>query len=188
MKATAPYSRTNMTLPAEQLETKRLILRPLVAGDMDCLVEMDTDEEVMRYIPGYWISPEKLDKFREGLLNDFAAGERFKFFYAIEEKDAPGKAVGWLLLRPTEDGKWVELGYRLVQRAWGKGIVTEASRACLRAAFDIWQVPEVMAVIYPGNIKSARVVEKLGFQPHGRMSIYDMDLECFLLASSDFTA
>lgn len=82
-------------------------------------------------------------------------------------KDIPGAAVGWL-----------------VRRVWGRGIAPEASRACLKAAFELWQVPEVMAVIFPGNSKSARVLEKLAFKPNGMLNIYDMELECFALQSS----
>ncbi len=184
MKAAKPYSRAEMTLPAERLETDRLLLRPLAAADIDCLMAMDTDPEVMRYIPGSLVAPDNTADYRAGLLADFAAGERFKFFYAIEMKDAPGDAVGWILLRPTEDGEWIELGYRLPQRMWGRGIVPEGSRACIKAAFDIWQVPEVMAVVDDGNDKSVRVLEKLAFKPHGKLHIYDMELDCFLLKSS----
>lgn len=188
MKAAKPYSRDKMTLPTERLETERMILRPLAAGDIECLMEMDTDPDVMRYIPGYLVEPGKEAEYRAGLLADLAAGERFKFFYAVEMKEAPGRAVGWLLLRPTEDGKWIELGYRLVQRAWGQGIVPEASRACLQVAFDLWQLPEVMAVILPGNKKSARVLEKLSFTARGQTNMHDMELELYVLESSSFPA
>ncbi len=184
MKAVKPYSRAEMALPAQRLETERLLLRPIEAGDIDCLIEMDTDPEVMRYIPGYLVAPEKAADYRQSLLEDIAAGERFKFFYAIEMKETPGEAVGWLLLRPTEDGEWIELGYRLVQRMWGRGIAPEASRACVQAAFDLWQVPRVMAVIDDDNEKSARVLEKLAFKPRGKLRIYDMELELFLRDSS----
>jgi RimJ/RimL family protein N-acetyltransferase len=181
MQAAKPYSRAEMALPAERLETERLLLRPLVAGDVDCLMDMDTDPQVMRYIPGYLVAPEKAAEYRKQQLADLAAGERFKFLYAIELKEAPGQAVGWMILRPTEDGEWIELGYRLVQRMWGQGIVPEASRACIKAAFDLWQVPRVMAVIYPGNRKSARVLEKLAFAARGQLRIYDLELELFVL-------
>ncbi len=45
-----------------------------------------------------------------------------------------------------------------------------------------------MTVIYPGNEKSARVLEKLAFRPHGRLHIYDMELELFVLDSSPHSA
>ena len=188
MKAAKPYSRAEMALPAKRLETERLILRPLTAADVDCLMEMDSDPDVMRYIPGYLVTPEKAVDHRAQQLAEIAAGERFKFFYAIEMKETPGAAVGWMILRPTEDGEWIELGYRLVQRMWGQGIVPEASRACVQAAFDLWQVPRVMAVIDDDNEKSARVLEKLAFKPRGELRIYDMELELFVLDSSPNSA
>ena len=111
-------------------------------------------------------------------------GERYKFFYAIDWKNEPaadGDALGWVLLRPTEDGRWIELGYRLRRAAWGAGVATEASKAMLDIAFDHWGVAQVMAVILPGNARSRRVVEKLGFNYRGIDRFYDEDCWLFVL-------
>ena len=179
-----PYAREQMALPAGPIHTERLCLRPFMAQDVTAVVAMDTDPEVMRYIPGHLVLPDAVEAHVQAFLADLEAGERYKFFYAIDWKQSPAAdddALGWVLLRPTEDGRWIELGYRLRRPAWGAGVAWEASRAMLDIAFDRWGVAQVMAVILPGNTRSRRVVEKLGFNYRGIDRFYDEECWLFVL-------
>jgi RimJ/RimL family protein N-acetyltransferase len=89
----------------------------------------------------------------------------------IELRLAP-EPLGWVFLRPTEDGDWLELGYRLLPEAWGKGVAPEAASMLIDVAFDDWQAESVMALIVPENLNSRRVVEKLGFEHAGATERY----------------
>jgi RimJ/RimL family protein N-acetyltransferase len=66
---------------------------------------------------------------------------------------------------PTGDD--VELAYRLARSSWGQGLATEAARALVEYAFTVVELPRVVAVTYPDNRASQRVLEKLGFVPGG---------------------
>jgi RimJ/RimL family protein N-acetyltransferase len=56
----------------------------------------------------------------------------------------------------------LELGYRLVEDARGRGYAREASRALLGMAAESFQ-GEILAMIDPSNSPSQRVAAKLGF-------------------------
>ena len=56
----------------------------------------------------------------------------------------------------------VEIGWRLNEKSWGKGLATEGARACLSLAFEKFHLPEVVAFTIPANLPSRRVMEKLG--------------------------
>ncbi len=55
----------------------------------------------------------------------------------------------------------VEIGWRLNEKSWGKGLATEGARACLDLAFEQFHLPEVVAFTIPVNLPSRRVMEKL---------------------------
>lgn len=169
------YSRTALSLP-DQLLTERFRLRVPRESDIDCFWAMDSDPMVMKYVDT--VASDRAahaEEVRKGL-----DGDRFRFLLVIEARTAP-TPMGWIFLRPTEDGEWLELGYRLLPRFWGRGIVPEASEAVIRHAVDVWQADRIMALIMPGNEKSRRVAEKLGCAMAGTTDrYYDCELELWV--------
>jgi RimJ/RimL family protein N-acetyltransferase len=65
------------------------------------------------------------------------------------------------------DGDDVEVAYRLTRPAWGRGIATEAAGALVNHALGALALPRVVAVTYPDNVTSERVLDKLGFERRG---------------------
>lgn len=53
----------------------------------------------------------------------------------------------------------------LRREAWGHGYATEAVRACVDWGFATLPVPYITAMIHPENTRSARVAQRLGFEP-----------------------
>jgi RimJ/RimL family protein N-acetyltransferase len=64
-------------------------------------------------------------------------------------------------------GDDVELAYRLARPAWGQGIASEAGAALVEYAFRTIGLSRVVAVTYPANRASQRVLERIGFQRQG---------------------
>src|SRR6266576_6357353 len=60
-----------------------------------------------------------------------------------------------------------ELAYRLTRSSWGQGLATEAANTFLDYALGVVALPRIVAVTYPNNRASQRVLEKLGFLPRG---------------------
>ena len=162
-----PYSRTSLRLPST-LTSERLCLRPMHAEHVEAMWTMDSDPEVMRHL-----QPNRLscDQYHASYLDDLAAGQRFRFIRAIEWRDRR-RFVGWVLCRPTEDGLWVEVGYRLTTQAWGQGVATEASKALMQAAIERWNARHFMGVTVIENTGSRNVLCKLGLQYQGQTDAY----------------
>src|SRR5579863_1507201 len=56
----------------------------------------------------------------------------------------------------------VELGWRLARPYWGRGYATEAARAALDYGFDRLGLDEIVAYTAPTNLRSRRVMQRLG--------------------------
>jgi len=69
----------------------------------------------------------------------------------------PATSVG---LDPSD----VELGYRLLPSAWGRGLATEGARLLVRRAFADLGVHRVVATTMAVNVASRRVLEKAGLR------------------------
>ena len=59
------------------------------------------------------------------------------------------------------------LGYWLAQDRQGRGIMTEAVRALVRHAFDVWQLHRIEIRVAVGNARSAAIPRRLGFAEEG---------------------
>ena len=58
----------------------------------------------------------------------------------------------------------VEIGWRLAQQYWHKGLATEGAQAVLSYAFRKLNLDAVVSFTVPANIRSRRVMEKIGLQ------------------------
>ncbi len=59
------------------------------------------------------------------------------------------------------------LGYKIDERYLNQGLMTEAVRAAIGYAFGELKLHRIEANIMPRNLRSRRVVEKLGFEEEG---------------------
>jgi RimJ/RimL family protein N-acetyltransferase len=56
----------------------------------------------------------------------------------------------------------VEIGWRLGATHWGHGYAVEAATATLTYALGVLSLPEVLSWTVPGNVRSRRVMERIG--------------------------
>ena len=147
------------------IETTRLRLRRFRPADEAALIALDSDPAVMRYVgspPGVRPHDETVERVRQRIAADHGEGG----WWIVEGRDDDTfHGVGLLL--PMPEGGDVEVGYRLARRAWGCGIATEAASALVDHAFSRLTLPRVVAVVYPDNLPSRRVLAKLGFASNG---------------------
>ena len=61
----------------------------------------------------------------------------------------------------------VEIGWRLAFEHWGNGFATEAAQYCLSLGFTKFSLPEIVSFTTVSNIRSRRVMEKLGMVDTG---------------------
>jgi RimJ/RimL family protein N-acetyltransferase len=56
----------------------------------------------------------------------------------------------------------VEIGWRLAYDYWGRGLATEGARAVADYAFETLQIPNLVSLTVPTNLRSRRVMENIG--------------------------
>jgi len=145
------------------LETRRLTLRRLIQQDAEHLFQLDSDPDVMRYLPGGPV--QSMDEITQQVLPRYLGYyeryEHYGFFAAIER--SAGEFLGWFHLRPYRDAPAeTEIGNRLKPSAWGKGYATEGSRALIRKAFEALDASKIVADTLAENVRSRRVMEAVG--------------------------
>ena len=145
------------------IETSRLRLRRLRPSDEVALIALDSDVEVMRYIGLRGGTPEQIvSRVRERIGTDHGA----LGWWLVEDK-ADGAFQGIAGLLPMPEGPDIELAYRFARAAWGRGIATEAAVALTDYAFAGARLARLVAVTFPENTPSRRVLEKADFAYDG---------------------
>jgi len=80
----------------------------------------------------------------------------------------------------------VDLGYALLPEYTGQGYAIEAARATREYGHATLGLARIIAIVSPGNERSVRVLEKLGFAREGttRLPNDTLDLLLFVHAAS----
>ncbi|MGK5113279.1 GNAT family N-acetyltransferase [Geodermatophilus sp. CPCC 205506] len=169
-----------MEAAGAELCTARLRLRPWSTrrDDLARLLDLYGRDEVTRWLGGRpSVTPVELVA-RWAAVS--ASGARAGV-WAVEVSGT-GVVAGTVLLKPLPGGVGeVEVGWHLHPDCWGHGYATEAARAVIDRGFAAG-LPEVYAVVRPGNVPSLAVCRRLAMEPLGRMRRwYDVELEVFRL-------
>jgi RimJ/RimL family protein N-acetyltransferase len=157
----------------------RLRLRPWTTSPADLarLADIYGREEITRWVGGTPSVPAVELVSRWATVH--ALDDRYGC-WAIELPDS--SVAGTVLFKPLPNGVGeVEVGWHLHPDSWGHGYATEAARAVIDRGFSAG-VPEVYAVVRPGNAASMAVCRRLGMAALGRLRRwYDVELEAFRL-------
>jgi RimJ/RimL family protein N-acetyltransferase len=161
------------------LRTQRLLLRPWTTSPRDLarLTDIYQREEITRWVGGTPSVPP------DELVARWAAVSALDDRYGCWAIECPDSEIaGTVLFKPLPNGVGeVEVGWHLHPDSWGHGYATEAGRAVIERGFAAG-VPEVYAVVRPGNRASMAVCARLGMQPIGRYRRwYGVELETFRL-------
>ena len=131
MHAHAGVSANESPSRPPEIETARLRLYPPRPEDLEARLAMDRDPEVMRFTRPV---PEDAKAQRAQIRAALDGPPGRGAFWHVEERAAPG-FIGWCGLFPLEDSGLIELGYRYLRAAWGRGFATEAATAALDHGF-----------------------------------------------------
>lgn len=152
----------------KNLETDRFHLRQLVQGDEKYFLDLDSDPAVMTWINGGVPSTLAECEAAVGRIQKVIEDSDGKYgIWQVFTKDTT-EYVGWVLFRPDKKDPTnmsvVEVGYRLKQAWWGKGVATELARRMLEYGFNDLKVKEVFAVAMKANTASQNVMKKIGLK------------------------
>lgn len=153
------------------IETERLFLRAFQPDDLEAYhTTIYSDPDVMQFLPGR--KPRPKDQTEEIMQYFIEHGQRRGFsVWAVLDKKS-GHFLGHAGLISLRKSIEVELAYSFGKPFWGQGFATEAARASLRFGFETAQLPRVLALAYPENLASQRVMQKTGMQHQGTTDLY----------------
>jgi RimJ/RimL family protein N-acetyltransferase len=150
-----------MSLPRE-LRTDRLYLRPWHAADAAPFAAMNADPRVMEHFPAL-LSRAESDARIASIQAHF---DQHGFAQWAVEIPGVTPFAGFIGLSiPRFEAHFtpcVEIGWRLAAEYWGRGYAIEGARAAAAAGFEHLQLSEIVSFTVPANLRSRRVMEKLG--------------------------
>lgn len=148
------------------IHSERLVLRPYRESDAEALFGIFADPAVMRFMSSPpWTSMDRAHEVIARAIAALGSGEHLTL--GIERRDEPGIIGQCVLFRFAETCRRAEIGYSLASRAWGNGYMNEALRALINYAFECLDLNRIEADIDPRNERSARSLERLGFEREG---------------------
>jgi RimJ/RimL family protein N-acetyltransferase len=145
-----------------ELRTSRLLLRRWRPEDRVPFAALNADPRVMEHFPAT-LSRAESDTRVERIEAHFQ-----KHGYGYWAVEIPGVTTfaGFIGLSiPGFEAHFtpcIEVGWRLAFEHWNLGYATEGARAALAFGFDSLQAKEIVSSTVPANVRSRRVMEKLG--------------------------
>jgi ribosomal-protein-alanine N-acetyltransferase len=169
---------------ADEIEAARLRLRMFTPEDLDALCVIAADPEVMRYIgDGKPLTREEVELNLVSIISGF----RRRGFgrWAVVRKDS-GALVGYCGLTYGNHEVGVEIAYMLARGEWGKGFASEAARACLRYGFELLGLDSIAGLTRPDNLRSRRVMERLGMRYVRDGQYYGYNCVCYSISRDEW--
>ena len=151
-------------MPQQTLQTERLTLVPLADEHLEWEVELDSDPEVMRFLSGLASTREEVEAGHARRMAVAQKVDGLGFWVGLVDDEF----VGWWTLQPAhgpdqpDDPGVADLGYRLVQRQWRKGLATAGARELVRYGFDDVGLDRIIAQTLSVNAGSRAVMERIG--------------------------
>jgi len=158
------------------IETERLRLRTFESDDLGAYhATIYGDAEVMTYLPGG--VPRPIEVVEETMDYFISHHHRHGFsIWAVFEKESNTfVGHGGLIYTPRSDeapATDVEIAYAFGKTSWGKGYATEVAQASLNFGFGTMGLDKIIAVAFPANVPSQRVMQKVGMTYKGLTDVY----------------
>ena len=176
-----------------ELKTPRLLLRPVVRGDLARMAELANDKQIhafTRTMP-YPYTLSDAQKFYETGVKGWKTGE-FAVFAIVwrEQIDVDRGLVGVMGLHISLENHHGELGYWIGEPFRGHGFATEAAGRVVEFGFVDLCLHRIFASYLTRNPASGRVLEKIGMQREGvlrqharKLGVFEDVCQCGILRS-----
>jgi RimJ/RimL family protein N-acetyltransferase len=149
-----------------EFQCDRCIVRPFQESDAETLAKHANNRQI-------WLN------LRDGFPHPYQLSDA-EAYIAVAVKQTPtlafavtveGEAVGSIALKAGQDIErcGAEIGYWLGQKFWGRGIMTAAVAMVTYYGLTDLQLNRIFAVPFSENVRSARVLERVGYEQEGVM-------------------
>ena len=137
-------------------------MRPWREADLDDFAALNCDPRVMEFLP-QCLSRQESDAMAARIAEHF---DRHGFGLWVVEVPDLAPFIGFVGLSiPRFESHFtpcVEIGWRLACEHWGRGYATEAANAVLAFGFESLQLDQIVSFTVPKNVRSRRVMERIG--------------------------
>ena len=156
------------------VETERFTLKGFASGDIDRLAEILSDPLVMKHMPGDEPWPrEGAERELKSILEHW--GRHGYGRWAVLDRE-DGRMIGWCGLGFLPEIGETEVTYLLDKDYWNRGYATEAARISLSYGFEEAGLDRIIALAFPENAASRRIMEKIGMSYKEMIHIWKLDL------------
>lgn len=155
------------TLPSD-----RLFLRRMTTGDGDFMLRLLNDDAFIRNIGdrGVRTHEQAVEHLQSAPMASYARHGHGMYLVTRSED---GAAIGVCGLVRRDALPHPDLGYAFLPEFTGQGYAIEAARAVLQFAHDSLGFATILAIVMPGNARSIRLLDKLGFVRIGTVALFD---------------
>jgi len=146
------------------MESSRLLYRELVPSDDVAMYELDSNPNVHRYLGNNPVTTIEQSR-------DYIAIVREQYItngigrMAVTLKET-GEFIGWagLKLESNVNGRnrFYDVGYRFIERYWGKGYATEAAQFFVQYGFSVLKLNKINASALKANAASYKALQNAG--------------------------
>jgi ribosomal-protein-alanine N-acetyltransferase len=159
------------------LQTPRLILRQFTEADAPLILSLNSDPEVVKYLHEPTLQTVE---HAAQIINDIILPQYKNNLgrWAIHTKDNMN-FIGWCGLKYRPEIDEIDLGYRFMQKAWGKGFATEAAQHTLDYGLNDLQLKLITGRAHIENIASIKVLEKIGMDYIGEGIVDDCPVRTY---------
>jgi ribosomal-protein-alanine N-acetyltransferase len=147
----------------------RLGFRLWNEDDRQLFRQINADQEVMRFYPSI-LTPEESDRFFERINAHHR--QRGYGLWAVDYQSQG--FIGYIGFNwtefPADFTPCVEIGWRLNRHYWGMGLASEGAQACLEYGWNRLNFNEVFSFTSALNLRSERVMQKIGMKKTGEFN------------------
>ena len=151
-----------------ELVSERLILIEVTWDDIEDIHQLHSFPEVDEY--NTIGIPENIEKTRElvqSIIETQNSDDRKSHEWKIVLKDS-GVFIGLAGMTLSADKyRLGEIYYKLLPSYWEHGYATETARTLIKTGFEVFNLHKVEAGVATENIRSIKVLEKLGMTREG---------------------
>lgn len=156
------------------IRSSRTKLRRPRLEDVDCMLEMETDPEVYKYLaPGRPFTREQVLQRMQKDMEAQPEREPFGTWIAVDSKTE--EFIAWFMLMKFRSENY-ELGYVVRKKFWGQGYGSEIAKTLVDFGFE-QGLDKIMAVTSTDHSVSGKLLTKIGFTFQGMTPVEGENIE-----------
>jgi RimJ/RimL family protein N-acetyltransferase len=145
------------------LETERLILREFTLNDVDFIIELLNSPGWLQFIGDRNVRTKEdaVNYLTNGPMKSYAKNG---FGLSLVQKKDDGTAIGMCGIIRRDNLDCPDIGFAFLPEYSGRGYAFEIANATLDYARGKLGLPTICAITLKENVRSIRLLEKLGLQ------------------------